>query len=543
MMFALVVVPFYMAATPANAAGTTAYFGLSPSSGTFARGSEFVVNVTINLSNNYNASTADVYYNNARFQYVSASIGPAYNGDGSVTLKSNGYGSYIALYGSRNKGGPINGGSVLASIRFRAISNGGAYLNFGAKRVILYPTTEYTTAANNGNYAVVNPPPPAPPTPPPSPKPTPRAPVIKAPSQSPAAPSGLQISDFLISDVAYTSAKLSWKTNKPASTKVNFNTEKSDLFLEKSDDSLKTDHSIILTESDLRAGSQYYLRITSNDASGAVTIDGEFNTQYIPVIIKITDENNNVIPDVSVTIEDQIVATDDDGEASFALSNGEVPIYVSNEEITREFTANIEVPAKDSNTQIVTLALSDENSAASTTSTQNSGSISVWRIIAIVLVLIAGGALVFFFIIKRRVLPSKKSHSDPLEAENYTRPVAPPTLPSQQPKTVDTMELPIGQTEHHASIAEMLKSRANHDNTDPALQSASPPPPTSPTGAPIPKHASLKDMVTVPEKTSNTAEPELAADPDLPIAPIHIKNDHPKSDSSEQRSDTLTIPH
>lgn len=544
-----------------EAASTTASFTVSPSSGTFRKGSTFALKVNVSLANKYNASWADLYFNSSRFQYISTTFGSAYNGGGTASLKSNAYGSYISLAATRTSGGPLNGSYALASINFKALSTGGAYANFGSKRVVLYPTTEYTTASTNGNYTVTNPvtppattpnptPTPSPtptpaPTPAPAPTPTPPkpAPRAKAPVQSKPSRTGLLISDFTIGGLGYNSANLSWKTNKPASSKANFSTDKADLSHESLDNTATTDHSITLGGDDLQAGNHYYVRITSDDGSGPVTIDGEFDTKYIPVIIKVTDTNSNPIDSATITVGDSIGISDSDGQAPFDLKQGEVSIHASKNELSTDFTAQIDVPAEGDPTQTITIALTDSAAPASSNQTTKNKSSSVGRIIAAFFVLLIGGGLVFFMIVRRRVSTSSSVLGDALEAENYTQPVAPPPLPPAEPITSTSQQSPDPTygPQHHASLPELVKQHAGAEAVTSTVKQ--PEVAVSPTGNQIPKHASLKDLVSVPqvEKVSEEISP---APNDLPIAPA--KSEHHKKttkNNSDMPDDLLVIKH
>ncbi|MCA9308818.1 hypothetical protein KC973_00420 [Candidatus Saccharibacteria bacterium] len=544
---------------PVQALSTNANFTLSPQSDTYTTGQEFTVSVVVSLNNYYNAVWSDVYFDNNRFQYLGTTPGSAFNGDGSATVKSNGFGSYVSISDTRTTGGSLYGSYVLATMRFKATSTGGTYLNFGSRRVVLYPTTEYTTSATNSTYSVQSPPAPTPtptptpaptptptPTPAPTPTPTPRkpAPTATAPPTSPPSSSGLQITDFAISGLSYTSAKLTWKTNKPATTKANFSTTKSDLYIERGNEDLVTDHALELDSDTLEAGQRYFVRITSNDGSGPVTIDGEFDTKYIPVTVKVTGKADEPVSEATVTIDDAIGITDEDGEATFDLTNGEVLIYASKGDQEADISADIEIPeSDDAPIQKVTLSLlSGATSTKEAAPTE--GSSGAWRLIlAFVILILSGGAIAFVFL-RRRIATG--STSDPLEAESYAPKTAPPTLPAQQPvvhQKHDTSDPklvtpPEQHLSHHASIAEMVANQTvNQTSSSPQL-------PQSPTGQQVPHHTSLKDMVKVPEQQEDTtADIDIPAN-DLPISPEHHASSRGNTtDGLDDDADQLTIHH
>lgn len=542
---------------PVNALSNNATFTVSPQSGTYTVGQEFSVSVVVSLSNYYNAASADVYFNSSRFQYLGTTPGTAFNGTGSATIGSNGFGSYISISDNRVSGGSLYGSYVLATIRFKALSAGGAYLNFGSRRVVLFPTTEYTTSATNGTYTVQSPvpapsnpapaPTPAPspaPAPAPAPTPTPRkpAPSASAPTSSPVSTTGLQISDFVIEGLSYATATLRWKTNKPATTKVNFSTDKSDLYLERSNEDLLSDHIIELGSDELDAGQKYYVRITSNDGSGPVTIDGEFTTKYIPVVIKVTGEADAPVEGATVTADDVIGITDENGEATFDLTNGEVLIYASKDSQSADVSADIEIPeSEESTAQKITISLLSDTNRAETAAPTNQSS-GAWRLVAALFVLLIGGGLIAFIFIRRR---GSHSTADPRETESYDPKPEPPSLPahhaqlhtkteSNDPKLVTP---PDQQVPHHASIAEMVASKAVNQASD------TPKPSQSPTGQEIPRHTSLKDMVKVPEPQKKADDVTSIPENDLPIAPTHGTEGTTDTSSQDDEPDQLTIAH
>lgn len=545
---------------PTQALGT-ANFTLSPSSGTFEINSTVSFNINVKLSNSYNAAWADLYYDSAKFKYIDTTIGPDFNGDKSITSKSNSSGPFIEIKGSRNSGGNLTGQHTLATLRFKMKSNGGTYLNFGSKTALLYPTTQYTTSSTNGTYSIVSPPapPPAPsptpsptPTPAPSPAPSPSpAPTpapsqkvtpVNAPSSSPVTQSGLQISEFTIEDIGYANATLKWKTNKPATTKVNFSTNKSNLSSERLDSVKTTDHQILLTKNDIRAGKTYFLRITSDDGSGPVTIDGEFGTKFIPVIVKVTDTNDRPLSDVSVTIDGLTGITGDDGQTEFELSDGDIDIFVSKDKLSKELTSIVEVPEDDTNPQIITLALGDnEEITATNSATKKDGGISLWRIVAIFFVIFIGLAAVYILIIRRKLGGhSKKIIGDVLEAENYNQAVAPPPLP-ELPKV--SSHSPTNGPVHHASIAELvgkksLEANSQINSNKHHTQSTSQSIKLSPAGQEVPRHTSLKDMVKIPEP-STTKFDDIPLKDDLTSSPKNHKHKIHKTDKHEAENEII----
>ncbi len=301
-------------------------------------------------------------------------------------------------------------------------------------------------------------------------------------------------------------------------------TDKNDLSSEKKDDTKTTDHQIILTDSDLRAGKDYYIRITSDDGSGPVTIDGEFGTRFIPVIVKVTDTADRELSDVTVTIDGETGITADNGETEFELSDGDVTIFVSKGDIDKELQATVEVPDEDADPQTITLALGESDTVDVTNSASKNGGLSIFRIVGIFMVIIAAAGAAYFFIIRRRIGKPGKSAGDILEAENYVQPIAPPVLPAlpHNSKPEPASNSPV----HHESIAELVKQKTEASkrpsSTHPAPVSSAIN--LSPTGQEIPRHTSLKEMVQLPE--SDKPKEDLPLKDDLPTSPEPAKQHH-----------------
>lgn len=550
-----------------DAISNKAFFTLGHS-GNLQVGSIVTISVYINLDNNYNAANAELYYNNSRFQYVDATIGSKFNGGREVSPGTNSYGAYIKVGGTRTSGGPINGASGLAAIRFRMLSAGSAYANFGSKTVVMYPTTTYETGATNASYTVTNvptpPQPPEPPTPPqpPTPRPPttrPTTPAASAPKQSSASASGLQISDFSISEMDYRSALLTWKTNKPSTTKANYSTDKNDLYSEQKDDALSTDHRLKLEGDGIRAGKHYFVRITSDDGSGPVTIDGEFDTKSIPVVITVLGEDEQPAEGTSVTVGEIQGTTDANGEVALNLPEGEVTIFAEKDDLSQQIVATIEIP-KDENPQRISLSLSKAEIAEITSSEPQKKSSPIGIILLILLIITFLGISGYFFWRRRQ---ARSTYADPLEAENYsalpipTTPLPdsspdtelpalensrPPDMPTPPPLPEPTyQELTNPSVPHHSSLPELVGryGASEHEHKTPENIS------TSPSGQSVPHHSSLPEMVQIPNEHSPEIQEPITND--LPTSPVDetTKQSSHKTHStdSSDKDGSLTIKH
>lgn len=465
-----------------GAASNTANFSVEPNGGGLAVGSTVGFSIYVSLDNSYNAATADFYYNNARFQYVGVDYGASFPQGRSSNQGSNGYGSYIAVTGSRS-GSNLTGRKLLATVKFKMRSAGAAYGNFGKTTTTLYPSKTYGTAAQNGTYTIVNPAPPPPPTPPKPPTapppsttpptaPPPVTPAPSAPSTPPqtSSPStggsvstapkktttskarspsknsrqtsvvpttskpsatGLTITDLVIGDKDYRSAVLTWKTTAPSSSKINYGTNKEDLYLEQKDDKKVTEHRIQLNKENLKAGSRYYIRVTSNDDKGPVTIDGDFYTKFIPVIIKVTNEAQKPLADVDVASGEASGATNENGEALLELPEGDVVIYAEKDDLNRELSATIDLPSGD-DLQRITLSMTTDSTAVASSNSSAKKKTSVFKIVGIMAVILIGSFALFVLFMRRK--NGKQYDTDnSVEIDSSPQHVLPDTPPAPLP--------------------------------------------------------------------------------------------------------------
>lgn len=532
----------------------------------------------------------------AQWQYVGGSFsGSAFNGGRTATPKSNGYGNYIELNAARASGtGGLNGKNLVATLTFKATKAGNdSYMRPRGTYIGNYPYTQFTVKSVDGSYATVNPAPPPPtdvcpnlggaqptvpagyikdgngncvrPAPPPPPRTTnptpPPSTTTPAPSggggsaapnpkpeisestyiegteglditqESAPSETGLDITDLAISEQNYHSVTLTWKTTKPANSKANYSTEIDDLYFEKKDDTQATDHKLVI-DKDLKAGTQYYVRVTSDDGSGPVTADSEFNTKPIPVIVLVTDESNKPLKDATVTIGEFTQKTDEKGEAKMESPEGDINIFAEKDDLSREISATVDIPTDaTAEPQRITMTLgktSEIKAAKSEQQNSKKNGLPIWLTLLIGLFVLSGlGYFILLFIKKKRQSQMNSSYaSDPLEAENYSQPTdTVPDLPAATPI--------VTQTDNSAPIT-------------PPVQPVQPPVAAPPVAEPtyqdlsnteMPHHTSLKDMISYNQPT-----PPIASDPsypyqpedNLPITPVQATQTNDIEQSTEQ---------
>ncbi len=82
------------------------------------------------------------------------------------------------------------------------------------------------------------------------------------------------ISNVAASNITLTSATITWATDKPADSQVEYGTTTSYGFISPLDASLVTSHSVVL--SGLQSGTLYHYRVRSKDAAGSIAVLGDF---------------------------------------------------------------------------------------------------------------------------------------------------------------------------------------------------------------------------------------------------------------------------
>lgn len=452
-------------------------------------------------------------------------------------------------------------------------------------------SSESASVHHSGFMNYYRPPAPAPqpnptPAPTPSPRPNPspspsrptqpRAPANTGPVASNVSQSGMQITDLTISEQDYRSAVITWTTSKPSTSKINFSTAQDDLYNEILKEEPVTSHSIRLEGSDLQAGRHYYFRITADDGSGPVTVDSEFDTKSIAVIIKVTNEDDEPVADALVLAGDKEATTDTNGEATLELPEGTISILAQKDELSKEIEATIELP-QDENTQRITLAISKSAPPTATRSNEVPKKSNAWMWLLILIPLI--GAVIGFLFWRRRNQQKSQAGTyfgDALEAENYNDQVIPSTPADQLPITSPELDsttstdpvisettpppppmpeiaepeyLPVENPAlpHHASLPELVGRYGSPpvSQEETTANPEVPSEPTSPTGQHIPTHVSLKDLVSTPKIDHETIEPDASIQ-DLPTSPVHEPEtaapDKPEHGKPEDNN-LLTIKH
>lgn len=395
---------------------------------------------------------------------------------------------------------------------------------------------------------------------------TPRV-TVTNPNSQPSA-TGLRITNFKITQIGFRSARLTWKTNRLAQGAVSYGASESNLSSQKRSSERTRDHSITIDDTQtLKAGRQYFVRASSNDGGSTVSVNGKFETKPVSVIITVTNVDGEPVPGASVLAGDQTGETDDNGEVTLNLAEGNATVIAQRDDLYRELETTIEVPLDaDTPPQRITLSLgeleeqdssSEDDEAADTSQTQRRSPIAV--IVGVILVLCMIGLGIFLWLKKRK---SAENYDyiggDPLEADNYTA-QPPPSQPVETPPDLPPIPdptytpLPENAPPRHPTLPELVASQSSPVPTEADIENTpvqpDTSPPVSPAGQPIQQHASLKDLVKVQPDQSDIPYPEQPEN-DLPVSPVENTTQEPENQSlTEENStasddnDTLTIKH
>lgn len=279
---------------------------LSPGSGTVGVGGTLAVRVTLNTQGE------GVNGVSAYLSYPSDKLDVAYvTGAGTFGIeaeKSFGGGAIRISRGSIN---PVSGNVTVATIGFRGKSLGLGTVSFiggsAAPRATDSSDSLNLGGSSGGVYTVVAGQPSA----------KPGQPQTK-PAQDITPPA---ITDVTVFDTTKTSATITWKTDKPADTTVEYGLEEGKYFLSSTNGELATDHSISLESPIFVPGALFHFKAISKDAAGNIAESSNmtFQLKGYTVVLKVVDKNKRPIKNVEVLLysEPKRGMTNQDGLVTF----------------------------------------------------------------------------------------------------------------------------------------------------------------------------------------------------------------------------------
>lgn len=349
---------------------------VAPSSATKLVGETFTVQVRIAVSSPINAAFVNMTYDASGLQVLGVQRGGGFPNQNAPTQLSSGS---IKMQSTRSNS--TTGDLHYANITFKGLKTGSFKFNIQtSSKLINYPTNEVAYTVAGATYTIINAPPPVNPTPtnptptqpiPTQPKPTttttkpttattpkPNVPTASAPSAN-----NLQISNFAVTEINYRSAVLTWDTNRPATSKVNFGGSVNNMPNEVSDPAKVTKHRLVLQGDVLRAGNKYAIRITSDDG-GPVTLDGEFTTKPVLIQVIVKNVEDQAVAGATVHSNTDQGTTGEDGVVGISAPEGASIITAEKDDLRSEMTADVVLPASDDAAlQEVSMVLSASNEA------------------------------------------------------------------------------------------------------------------------------------------------------------------------------------
>jgi hypothetical protein len=288
-----------MAASPAFAASASLY--LSPASSSVSQGSTLSISVRENSgSEPVNGVEIHMTYAADKFDFVSIGSSSAF---GIVAANSGGGGSIRIDRGALPA---VSGNQLIATLRLRAkVSSGsGAVAITSASRVIsANSNANIATSFGTGTYNLTAVPPP-----------TPSAPAPPADKTPPT------ISKVAVASTTTNSAVITWTTNEPSNSEVDYGLNKS-YGLVAVDNANVTDHKVTLNSPIVSPGAQYHFVVKSTDPSGntASASDGSFETKGAILVVTVLNiKNNKPIKNAKVSINDKSAYTDKNGQATLS---------------------------------------------------------------------------------------------------------------------------------------------------------------------------------------------------------------------------------
>ncbi len=145
-------------------------------------------------------------------------------------------------------------------------------------------------------------------------------------------------------NVDYDHGTITWTTNYPTPTKVEYGLDADNLDQNQSFAEKVTDHNVTLVN--LVPGKRYYYRIAASADNGqTANFEGQFTTSGFPVEITITTPNKKPVKNVHVTIDGESFTTDTYGKVQAGLSAENHTVIVSANRTSKTFSLNVE--AKD----------------------------------------------------------------------------------------------------------------------------------------------------------------------------------------------------
>lgn len=320
----------------AQAAGT---LSLSPGSGSFGQGSIFVVSVNVDTGGDVvNAVEATLTFpaDKLKANYVSHS-GSAFDVNAESTV---GNGVVRIAKGKLPPG--VSGARKVASVGFTATGQGTASISLSGVVLREADSANIIAGENGATFNIGA-----------------AAAVITTPGASPAASAAQiadtqapEISDIRVLNLGIATATISWKTNEPADSQVEYGfvenraSEQINYFLTADDEDALVDHQLELEPKKLISGYLYHFKVSSTDKAGnmAASSDQTFIVPGYPLEIEVTEVDSRKVSGARVSLLGLGVEgiTGDDGKVRFSdLPVGTFRVFVQEQDRFKEASVNL----------------------------------------------------------------------------------------------------------------------------------------------------------------------------------------------------------
>ena len=363
---------------------------LSPGARSVAQGANFSIGVRINTGGDpVNGVQANLAYpaNMLDFIGISAS-GTAFE----IQAEAAGGGGAVRI--ARGTLSPKSGDRLVATVTFRAkLSSGSAAVSFAGGSAVVRSTdnADILAGSSGGTYSF------SPPLPVPTPTPV-------ATSSASVDNTPLEISDVKLEEVGLNKATISWKTNKPATSHVEYGPSEK-LGITASDTNLKTEHKLALESKLLVPGTTYYYQVKSkdeadNEVAGQIE---KFQTKGFKVKIRVLDSEGRPLAGVKVILYSERLeaVTNQDGIVEF---NNVSPGKHSSHVVVGKQTFADEINVKES------LAEPQEYTLNVATGGVSTGQLVVYAVgLAVGLLVILGAGSLWWFKFRKKPTPDLTS--------------------------------------------------------------------------------------------------------------------------------------
>ncbi len=320
-VYFLLIAPF---TTPVQAAGSVY---VSPASRTVGVGERFSLSVRTNTGGDaVNGVTVNLTYPADKLDFIGIS------GGGSafaIEAPSSGGGGSISI--SRGNINPVSGDRLIATVTFRSKANSGSGTVSVSGGTALVRASDQANIYGGGSASTItfsNKP---------ASTPTPKA------SEMPPTINGVEISD-----IGYSSALVSWTTDRPSYSIIEYGLTNK-YGVTESTETLTQTHTATLSSALLIPGTTYHLRVIgkgSETGQESTSSDFTFSTLGFSAIINVRNEHNAPLASAQVTVSSPngpvTVQTDANGIATVGnLPPGEHVVVVKDGDAT--YSSSIDV--------------------------------------------------------------------------------------------------------------------------------------------------------------------------------------------------------